>query len=101
MSAERINPKESKTIKIGESSKSVILIEISEEKALLVTPDGVGVWQEEEMETGYERRKIEPIQEGLYRIRPGKFIIRDVELEEKNEIAIRFSSNSDNLKKAA
>lgn len=81
----------------------MILIEISEEKALLVTPDGVGVWQEirREDDGGHERRRVQPIEVGLYRIGPGRFIIRDLELEEKNEIAIKFSSNSDNLKKAA
>lgn len=103
MNKERFNPKESKTIRIGESNKSVILIEIDEEKALLVTPDGVGVWQEIRREDngGYESRRLQPVEAGLYRIGPGKFIVRDVELEEKNEVAIKFSSNSDDLKKAA
>jgi hypothetical protein len=103
MSAERLKSLESRVIKIGESNKSVILIEINKEKALLVTPDGVDVWQEVEKENNekYGRKRIEPIGGGLYRIRPGKFIIRDSELETRNEIVIKFSSNSDNLKKAA
>jgi len=103
MNAEKLNPQEGKFIKIGESKKSVILIKISEEKALLVTPGEVGVWQEirKEDNRGHEIRRLEPVEAGLYRISPGRFIIRDLELETKNETAIKFSTNSDNFKQAA
>lgn len=105
MSKERLNLREAESIPIGESRKSVILIEKSRKEGYLVTPNGVGVWQEVEKKDngGFERKRIEPVEGevGLFRLSPGKFIVKDLELKEKNEAPIKFPFNSDNSKKAA
>lgn len=105
MNKERLNPREAESIPIGESRKSVILIEKSKKEGYLVTPNGVGVWQEVEKKDdgGYERKRIEPVEGevGLFRLSPGRFTVRDLELKEKNEVPVKFPSNSDNLKQVA